>query len=414
MQEFNPEQSLCLARREFGEHGGVTPSLSRSSTFTVMDPAYMPEIFQGIRGPEKNGCFLYSRHFNPTTAVLGRYMAALEGTESALGTASGMSAISSTMLQLCRQGDHIVSSDVIYGGTHALLDEMLPQMGISTTFADPADMRAIANAITSRTKVLYVETMGNPTLKIAHIPELAALAKKKKLTLVVDNTFCPMLVSPARLGADVVVYSLTKFINGASDLVAGAICASQDFIYRLKDLHTGRVMLLGPTLDPRAAFDIIQRLPHLAVRMREHGRRGMVIASHLEQLGVKVGYPGLASHPQHALFNQILNQGYGYGGIFTVDCGDRKSAEQFMRILQNDEQFGYIAVSLGYFDTLMSCSGSSTSSEIPPEDQAKMGLSPGLIRFSIGLTGSLDDRVRQIEGAARSCGLTKTSSGGRN
>lgn len=411
MQNFNPEQSLYLARREFGEHGGVTPSLSRSSTFTVMDPAYMPEIFQGLRGPEKGGCFLYSRHFNPTNAVLGRYLAALEGTESAQGTASGMSAISCTLLQLCRQGDHIVSSDMIYGGTHALMDVMLPQMGISTTFADPADMRAVANAITSRTKVLYVETMGNPTLKIADIPSLAALAKEKKLTLVVDNTFTPMLVSPARLGADVVVYSLTKFINGASDLVAGAICASKEFIYRLKDLHTGRVMLLGPTLDPRAAFDVLQRLPHLAVRMREHGRRAMVIASHLEQLGVKVGYPGLTSHPQHALINQILNQGYGYGGIFTVDCGDRKGAEQFMRVLQNDEKFGYIAVSLGYFDTLMSCSGSSTSSEIPPEDQAKMGLSPGLVRFSIGITGSMEDRRQQIERAARSCGLISASAG---
>jgi methionine-gamma-lyase len=407
MQDFNPEQSLCQVRREFGEHGGVTPSLSRSSTFTVMDPAYMPEIFQGIRGPEKNGCFLYSRHFNPTNAVLGRYLAAVEGTESAHGTASGMSAISCTLLQLCGQGDHIVSSDVVYGGTHALLEEMLPQMGIGTTFVDPADMEAIAGAITSRTKVIYVETVGNPTLKISDIPRLAALAKKKRLTLVVDNTFTPMMVSPARLGADVVIYSLTKFINGASDLVAGAICASKDFIYRLKDLHTGRVMLLGPTLDPRVAFDVIQRLPHLAVRMREHGRRAMVIAGRLEQLGAKVRYPGLASHPQHALFNEMLNQGYGYGGMFTIDCGDRERAEQLMRVLQNDEKFGYIAVSLGYFDTLMSCSGSSTSSEIPPEDQSKMGLSPGLVRISIGLTGSLEERLGQIERAARSCGITR-------
>ena len=140
MQDFNPEQALIKARREFGEHGGVAPSISRSSTFTVMDPAIMPEIFQGIRGPEKNGCFLYSRHFNPTNAVLGRYLAAMEGTEAAQATASGMAAISCTLLQLCRHGDHIVSSDTIYGGTHALLDEMLPQMGISTSFADPTDM----------------------------------------------------------------------------------------------------------------------------------------------------------------------------------------------------------------------------------------------------------------------------------
>jgi methionine-gamma-lyase len=278
-------------------------------------------------------------------------------------------------------------------------------MGISTTFADPTDMSAIKQAVTSRTKVLFVETMGNPTLKIADIPKLARLAQSKQLTLVVDNTFSPILVSPARLGAHVVVYSLTKFINGASDLIAGAICASKDFIHRLKDLHTGRIMLLGPTMDPRTAFDIIQRLPHLAIRMREHGRRAMVIAARLEQLGVKVNYPGLASHAQHALFNEIMNQGFGYGGMLTVDCGNQKTAEQFMRILQNDEKFGYIAVSLGYFDTLLSCSGSSTSSEIPPEDQSKMGLSPGLVRISLGFTGSLDERLRQIENAVRSAGL---------
>ncbi len=407
MQDYNPEQSLCQVRREFGEHGGVAPSVSRSSTFTVMDPASMPEIFQGLKGPEKDGCYLYSRHFNPTNAVLARYLAALEGTEAAQTTASGMSAIACTLLQLCRQGDHIVASNTIYGGTHALLDDMLPEMGIDTTFADPADLPAIERAVSDRTKVIFVETMGNPTLKIADIPKLAALARQKQLILVVDNTFSPLLVSPARLGADVVVYSLTKFINGASDLVAGAICASRDFVHQLKDLHTGRIMLLGPTMDPRAAFDIIQRLPHLAIRMREHGRRAMEIASHLELSGAKVCYPGLASHPQYALFNEIMNKGFGYGGMLTIDCGSQKTAEQFLWILQNDEKFGYIAVSLGYFDTLMSCSGSSTSSEIPPEEQSTMGLSPGLVRISVGFTGCLEDRRKEIERAARLVGLIK-------
>jgi methionine-gamma-lyase len=405
MTPFNPEQALFSAHREFGEHGGVTPSIARSSTFTVMDPSVMPEIFQGLRGPEKDGCFLYSRHFNPTNSVLARYLAAMEGTEAAATTASGMSAIACTLLQLCRQGDHIVAADTIYGGTHALLDDMLPQMGIFTTFCDTADTDTFARAVTADTQVIYVETVGNPTLKIADIPALAELAHSKGITLVVDNTFTPMLVSPAQLGAHVVIYSLTKFINGASDLIAGAICASQTFIHDLMDLHTGRAMLLGPTLDPRTAFDIIQRLPHLAVRMREHSRRAMVIASYLLQLGVKVCYPGLSMHPQHPVFNSILNQGFGYGGIFTVDCGTQKKAEEFMSILQNKEHFGYIAVSLGYYDTLMSCSSSSTSSEIPPEDQSKMDLSPGLVRISIGLSGNLRDRVQQIERAVIAAGL---------
>lgn len=402
---FDPENALSRVQREFGEHGGVAPSISRSSTFTVMDPAVMPEIFQGLRGPDKNGCFLYSRHFNPTVSVLARYLAAMEGTEAAMCTASGMAAIACTLLQLCRQGDHIVSSNTIYGGTHALLDELLPEMGITTTFVDPFNLEAFAHAVTTRTKVIYVETMGNPTLYIANLPALSRLAADRGLTLVVDNTFTPILVSPALHGAHVVVYSLTKFINGASDVIAGAICADKDLIFQLKDLHTGRAMLLGPTMDARVAFDMIQRLPHLPIRMREHSRRALAMAEHLEQAGVGVFYPGLASHPQHALFATLVNEGYGYGGILAVDCGTQQQAEHFMAVLQNDENFGYIAVSLGYYDTLMSCSSSSTSSEIPPEDQTKMGLSPGLVRLSIGYSGTLEDRLDQLDRAVRKAGL---------
>ncbi len=407
MNPFNPEQALIETRREFGEHGGVTPSISRSATFTVMDPTIMPEIFGGIRGPEKGGCFLYSRHFNPTVDVLARYLSAMEGTEFAVCTASGMSAISSTLLQLCRSGDHIVSSNTVYGGTHALLGELLPQLDITATFVDPTDPAAVEKAITPRTRVLYTETMGNPTLKIADIRAWSQLAKRKQLCLVVDNTFTPMIVSPARLGADVVVYSMTKYINGASDLVAGAICTSKAMVHQLMDLHTGRVMLLGPTMDPRMAYDIIQRLPHLAIRMREHSRRALAVSRRLEALGVAVTYPGLESFAQHDLATALINRGYGYGGMLTIDCGSRDRADHLLDVLQNREDFGYIAVSLGYFDTLMSCSGSSTSSELNPEEQRKIGLSAGLVRLSLGYTGSLETRLEQLERAVRTVGLVK-------
>lgn len=405
MQSFNPEQALLEARREFGEHGGVTPSISRSSTFTVMEPSTMPEIFQGIRGPDKGGCFLYSRHFNPTVDVLARYLAAMEGTESAVCTASGMAAISSTLLQLCKIGDHIVSSDSVYGGTHALLDRLFLEMGITTTFVDQADTAAFENAIEPNTRVIYTETVGNPTLKVADIPALSRLARDRGLILVVDNTFTPLIVTPAKLGADVVVNSMTKFVNGASDMLAGAICADKDFVYELMDLHTGRIMLLGPTMDPRSAFDLIQRLPHLSIRMREHSARAMAIAGKLQELGVQVTYPGLPSHGQHELIKSMINPGFGYGGILTIDCHTKVKAEELLSVLQNQEQFGLIAVSLGYYDTLMSCSSSSTSSEIPPEDQATMGLSPGLVRLSIGITGSLETRLQQIERTVRTVGL---------
>lgn len=405
MQKFNPEQALTETRREFGEHGGVTPSIERSATFTVLEPQTMPEIFEGIRGPEKGGCFLYSRHFNPTVDVLDRYLAAMEGTEAAVSTASGMGAISSTILQLCNSGDHLVSSDTVYGGTHAFMSDLLPEMGVKTTFVNPTDVRAFEAAITPQTKLIYTETVGNPTLRIADIPALSKLAHQHGIPLVVDNTFTPMIFSPIKLGADIVNYSMTKFINGASDIIAGAICATKDFVFKLMDLHKGRVMLLGPTMDPRAAFDLIQRLPHLGIRMREHSRRAMAIAVRLEELGAPVCYPGLSSHPQHNLFASMMNEEFGYGGMLTLDCKTREKAEKLMSILQNEEKFGLIAVSLGYFDTLMSCSGSSTSSEIPPEDQDRMGLSPGLLRIAIGYTGSLEARIQQIERAVKKVGL---------
>lgn len=405
MKAFDPVQAITRVRREFGEHGGVCPSISRSSTFTVMAPGTMPEIFQGLRSPDEGGCYLYSRHFNPTIDVLARYLAAMEGTPYAVCTASGMAAIACTLLQICHQGDHIVASHTVYGGTHALLGDLLPELGITTSFVAPDDPAAFQAALRPNTKVLYTETIGNPTLKVADIPALARIAKANGQQLVVDNTFTPMIVSPAVLGADVVVYSMTKFINGASDLLAGAICARRSFVHDLMNLHTGRMMLLGPSMDPRVAFDIIQRLPHLAVRLREHGRRALAVAQHLTELGLAVIYPGLPNFPQQALFRALRNEGFGNGGILAVDCGTPAKADLLMDQLQNVERFGFMAVSLGYFDTLMSCSGSTTSSEIAPADQAAMGLSPGLLRLSVGITGRLQERLAQLERAVRAVGL---------
>ncbi len=405
MQKYNPEQKMAEAKREFGEHGGVTPSISRSCTFSVMEPDTMPEIFDGIKTPDKGGCFLYSRHFNPTVDILARYLAAMEGTEAAVCTASGISAIAATLSQICKNGDHIVSSDTIYGGTHALLGDLFPEMGITTTFVDPSDTAAFAAAINPETKALYTESVGNPTLKTSDIKALSKLAKDKGLKLIVDNTFSPVMISPAQLGADIVIYSMTKFINGASDNIAGAVCASKDFIYELMDLHKGRIMLLGPTMDPRSAYDIIQRLPHLPLRIREHSYRAQTIAERMHEIGAPVVYPGLPSYNQYELITSIINEGYGYGGMMTIDCGTVEKANKLMSVLQNKENFGYIAVSLGYFDTLMSCSGSSTSSEISEEEQKKMGLSPGLLRIAIGYTGGLDERIAQIERAVKAVGL---------
>jgi len=400
MNDFDPIESLADMRHEFGEHGGVNMSIETSTTFTVMHADTLPEIFSGLKGPDEGGCFLYGRHFNPTVYVLGKQIAALEGTEIGYCTASGMGAISSTIMQLCNQGDHIVASHTVYGGTFALLKDYLPtKAGIQTTFADVTDIDRLAEAFTPRTKVLYVESIANPTLRVADIPRLADLAHAHGARLVVDNTFSPLIISPLKLGADIVVHSLTKFMNGASDYIGGAICGSQEFIMELMDLHLGSLMLLGPTMDPRAAFDISMRLPHLGLRMVEHGRRALEFSKRLDAAGIPVIYPGLPAHPDHELFERIRRPEFGYGGLLCLDLGTRARADEFMEILQNKDRFGFMAVSLGYFDTLMSCSGSTTSSELTEDEQRAAGIMPGLVRMSIGYTGSLEQRWTQLENA---------------
>lgn len=406
MSTFDPVESLASMRHEFGEHGGVNMSIEASTTFTVMDPRTMPELFRGHLGPEQGGCYLYGRHFNPTVYVLGKQIAAIEGAQAAYATASGLGAISSVVLQICDAGDHVVAGNTIYGGTYALLNDYLPKKaGITAAFVPVDDLAAVEAAITPRTRMIFVESMSNPTLRVADIPGLAAIAKRRGVKLVVDNTFAPLIISPLRLGADVVVHSLTKFMNGASDIIGGAIAGSTEFISSLMDLHTGSLMLLGPTMDPRVAFEVSTRLPHLGLRMAEHSRRAAAFAERLGARGLPVNHPSLPNHPDHALAARIANPGYGLGGIITLDLGTRERAEALMEELQNEQHFGYMAVSLGYFDTLMSCSASSTSSELTSEAMAKAGIRPGLVRMSLGFTGSLEQRWEQFEAALRAIGV---------
>ncbi|NOR20659.1 MAG: aminotransferase class I/II-fold pyridoxal phosphate-dependent enzyme [Xanthomonadales bacterium] len=400
MKHRNPVETLANTRHEFGEHGGVNMSVEASTTFTVLHSNTMPEIFGGEKSPEQGGCYLYGRHFNPTVYNLSKQLAALEGTEAAYCTASGMSAISATLMQLCDAGDHIISSNAVYGGTYALLHDLLPpKTGIKTSLVDITDLAAVEAAITDRTRVIYTESVSNPTLQIADIPRLGALARRYGIKLVVDNTFSPLIISPKELGADIVVHSMTKFISGASDHIAGAICADAEFIQKLMDLHTGMLMILGPTMDPQVAFNISLRIPHLPLRMAEHSRRSQVFAERLYEMGMTVTYPGLSSHPDHALMSKLHCPDYGYGGILTLDMGSQSVANELLDLLQNEYHFGYVAVSLGYFDTLMSCSGSSTSSEMTDKDKAAACISAGLVRMSIGYTGSIEQRWNQLKEA---------------
>lgn len=386
----------------FGEYGDVNPSVTDSSTFTFLTPETMEELFEH----EIEGCFLYSRHWNPTNKHLAQALARMEDSESAQVCASGMSAISSAMLQICDAGDEIVAAHTIYGGTYALFKNLFPRLGITTKFVDIRDLNEVASAISEQTKVIYCETMSNPLLEIADLPRLSQIAKSKGIRLVVDNTFSPMMVSPIRLGADVAVHSMTKFINGTSDCVAGCICASDEFIHSLTDINSGTSMLLGGVLDSMRAASILKNLHSLHLRMRQHSSNAQFLAEQFQILGLTVHYPGLSTHPQHRLLTEIMNPGYGYGGMLALDVGNTKTANELMRLMQQ-ERVGYLAVSLGYFKTLFSMPGHSTSSEIPLEERTAMGLSEGLVRFSIGLDNDIAHTYERIERCLRTLGIVK-------
>ncbi|HRV81074.1 MAG TPA: PLP-dependent transferase, partial [Planctomycetota bacterium] len=229
--------------------------------------------------------------------------------------------------------------------------------------------------------------------------KIAEIAHRHDAILVVDGTFAPLMMSAIPLGADVVVHSLTKFINGASDIIAGAIVGPATLQGELMDLHHGALMLTGPTMDPRMAYEISARLPHLGLRIREHARRAQFFAERLDERNLRVIYPGLPSHPDHALLRDQMNPGFGYGGILCLDLGDAERAERFMDCLQNQDHFGLLAVSLGYHDTLMTRPAASTSSELSAPALERAGILPGLIRMSVGYTGTLEDRWEQLQRA---------------
>lgn len=369
----------------FGEFGGVNPSISDSSTYTFLSAKTMFDTFEG----NADGCYLYSRHSTPSNLYLGQALAAMEGTETASVTASGMSAITSVLMQLCGAQDHIVSSRTIYGGSYAFLKNFTPRFNIQTTFVDITKLDLVEAAITPQTKVIFCESVSNPLLEVADIAGLAKLAKKHNLKLVVDNTFSPLSISPAQLGADIVIHSLTKFINGSSDTVGGVICGTQQFIDDLRNVNDGACMLLGPTMDSLRAASILKNLRTLHIRILQHSHNALYLANKFQKDGLKTVYPGLKSHPSHELFKSMMNEKYGFGGMLTVDVGTLEKANALMELMQQ-QNLGYLAVSLGFYKTLFSAPGSSTSSEIPVEEQKEMGLTNGLIRFSIGLDADIE------------------------
>ena len=389
--KHNPASAIQNLK-QFGEFGGVNPSITDSSTYTFLEGETMEETFLG----HMEGCFLYSRHWNPSNKYLADALAAMENTEAAWITASGMAAITCALLQLCNSGDHIITSVTTYGGTYAFLKNWLPKYNIEVSFVDITNLEQVKKSVQANTKVIYTESVTNPLLQVSDIPALAKIAHQSGAKLMVDNTFTPMIFSPANLGADIVVYSMTKFINGKNDCVAGAICASSDFINQLSNVNNGTAMLLGPVLDPLRSSRILKNLNTLHIRMKQHSKNAQYLADKLSKTGLWVNYPGLASHPQHELHKTLMNNEFGYGGMLAIDFETEENANQIMQKMQ-EAGVGYLAVSLCYFKTLFSCSGHSTSSEVPLEVQKDMGLSDGLVRFSVGLDNNIEETFQAIK-----------------
>ena len=402
--KFNPADNI-QDLQYFGEFGGVNPSISDSSTYTFLSAKTMFDTFEG----NADGCYLYSRHTSPSNLYLGEALAAMEGTETANVAASGMGAITPVLLQLCNAGDHIVSSRTIYGGTYAFLKNFTPKFQIKTSFVDITKLDVVEAAINENTKVLYCESVSNPLLEVADIKGLSDLAKKYNLKLVVDNTFSPLSVSPAKLGADIVIHSLTKFINGSSDTVGGVTCASQEFIDSLRNVNDGASMLLGSTMDSVRASSVLKNLRTLHIRIKQHSYNANYLANKFEADGLRTVYPGLKSHLSHDLFTGMMNEEYGYGGMLTIDVGSLDKANELMELMQH-KNLGYLAVSLGFYKTLFSAPGSSTSSEIPEDEQKEMGISDGLIRFSIGLDNDIERTYQMIKQCMLSVGVLELES----
>lgn len=395
IKKFDPATAIN-AVQSLDAYRGVNPTINDSATFAFPKGQLMTDTFHG----ETEGYFLYSRHWNPSAMSLCKALAAMEGTESAWVTGSGMAAITVALIHEVKARDHIIASQTVYGGTFAFLNNYIKKFNIDVTFVDTCNLEQVKQAIRPNTKVIYTETMSNPLLRIANVPELRKIADNAGAKLIVDNTFTPMIFSPYQLGAHVVVYSMTKYVNGKNDCVAGAICGTNDYINSLIDVNNGTAMLLGPVLDSFRSTGILKNLYTLHLRMKQHSHNAMYLAEKFKAIGVPVNYPGLAEHRDHALMQEEMNSQFGFGGMIAIDLGTAEKANAFMEKMQ-EKGVGFLAVSLGYFRTLFSCSGKSTSSEVPEEIQKSSGISEGLVRYSVGLDNDIEHTFLLMEEALK-------------
>ncbi|MGB2592789.1 MAG: aminotransferase class I/II-fold pyridoxal phosphate-dependent enzyme [Candidatus Acidiferrum sp.] len=360
-----------------GVGGPVGTPIYRTSSFTFSSTEEMKLWAEG-----KSKAYIYTRYGNPTLSVAEEKIAALEGAEAAVVTASGMAAISSALLGVLKCGDELISTAQVYGGSYRLMRDVLPDMGIRVHQVD-TDLSGIDGLVTQRTKCLYVETPTNPTLRLVDLHKAVAFAKKHKLISIIDNTFAtPVLQNPLGMGFDMVVHSATKALAGHSDLIAGAAAGSKEWMKRV--LHM--VIYLGGSMDPGTAYLLIRGMKTLGVRVERQCKNAMAVAKFLEKHPkvACVHYPGLASHPDHKLAKKQMR---GFGTMLAFDLkGGLPAARRFC----DRVKLFLLAASLGGVESLVILPIYSSHYNMSAEELQRAGVSPGTVRVSIGLEDSAD------------------------
>lgn len=368
------------------EQGPAAVPIYQSATFHAEDVADYAEII----GFEKPG-FSYSRIDNPTASALAAAFAQMHGADAGFAFGSGMAAIHATVLSLLEGGDRIVSTRAVYGSTRALFGNVFARLGVEIAFVDPVDHAAVEAALAaSATRVLYVETISNPTIVVADLERLAELGRRYGATVVVDNTFAsPYLCQPIEFGADLVVESGTKWLSGHSDVIAGVVAGRTELIERVRDVAIDS----GGIVAPFSAFLVLRGMQTLHVRMDRHGSSALALARHLEaRPGVRaVAYPGLASHPQAELAQRQLRIG---GGLLAVDLGSSAAAADFIESLSIPP----ITATLGSVVTYAVHPPSATHRQLSSEQLSEVGIPPGLVRLSVGLE-DIDDLIEDVDTA---------------
>ena len=367
--------------------GSLTTPIYETSTFGFSRAQDVP-IVVGAFG-EKG--YTYSRWDNPTVVTLEKKLAAFEHAGAGAAFSSGMAAISTSLFTFLKKGVHVLGIKDLYGGTYALLHDILPDIGFDTTLVESSDFGALESGVKKSTRIVYIESPTNPTLKIVDIQKAAKLAHSNGAVLMVDNTFAsPINQNPMDMGADVVLHSLTKYINGHADLIAGAAVASKENAHKIKMMRRD----FGGTLDPLPGWLILRGMKTMAIRVRQQNATAMVLAEFLSnhRKVAKVHYPGLKTHPQHQLAKKQMK---GFGGMLSFEIrGSTKEAMKFTESLK----VATLAASLGGVETLVSQPYNMTHTQLSAKERALTGIPETLVRVSVGIEDA-DDLVEDFKRA---------------